>query len=106
MAKTASKSAAKEPRKAAARPSRSTAMSIETASEEALRKLRSLGLEQPLQNDLEWCLGSYRADGNPSGLYLMVERAIDVFRTEQGKKTKGITAKLVNDLQKSLAGRS
>lgn len=104
MAKTASKSATREPRKTT-RTSRSHVPSIEEASEEALKKLQTLGIEAGLQNDLEWCLGSYRADGNPVGLYTMVERAIQVFRNEQGKKTKGITAKLVKDLEKSLKGR-
>ena len=105
MAKTASKSAAREPRKAAAKTAKSKTLSIDAASEEALSRLQSLGIEQPLQNDLRWCLGSYRADGNPAGLYIMVERAVDVLRSEQAKKTKGITAKLVNDLQKALENR-
>ena len=106
MAKTASKSAAKEPRKAATKASRTTtAPSIEKVSEEALKKLQTLGIEQNLQNDIEWCLGSYRADGNPVGLYTMLERAVHVFKAEQEKKTKGVTAKLVGDLQKALQNR-
>ena len=105
MAKTASKSAAKEPRKAAAKTVKAKSLSIDAASEEALKKLQTLGIELPLQNDLEWCLGSYRADGNPAGLYIMVERAVDILRSEQAKKTKGVTAKLVNDLQKAIENR-
>jgi hypothetical protein len=80
--------------------------SIEKATEEALSKLKALGLEPQLQADIEWCLGSYKADSNPSGLYEMTERAIAVFSAEKDKKTKGITAKLITDLQKALTRRS
>lgn len=104
MARTVSKSTARAPRKTSA--SGSKVLTIEQASEEALKKLQALGVDQSLQNDLEWCLGSYRADGNPSGLYLMVERAVGVFRSEQAKKTKGVTAKLIKDLEKSLESRA
>ncbi len=107
MAKAASKSPAKTAKKAPAKTSKAKAggPSIEKVSEEALEKLRSLNLEPELQNDLEWCLGSYRADGNPVGLYAMVERAATVFKTEKDKKTKGVTAKLISDLEKALESR-
>ncbi len=107
MAKAASKSAAREPKKAAAKTSKpkTTVDTIEKASVEALKKLQALGIDQELQNDLEWCLGSYRADGNPVGLYSMVERAVAALRSEQAKKTKGVTAKLITDLEKSLQSR-
>ncbi len=104
MAKTAAKSAIKEPRKSRS-ASGVKAPTIEQASEEALKKLQTLGIEQGLQNDLEWCLGSYRADGNPVGLYTMVERAVNVFKSEHARKTKGVTAKLIKDLEKSLQNR-
>jgi hypothetical protein len=107
MAKTASKSAAKTTKKAPAKTSKpkSAGVSIEKVSEEALDKLKSLNVEPELQNDLEWCLGSYRADGNPVGLYAMAERAISVFKTEKEKKTKGVTAKLISDLEKAIQSR-
>ena len=79
--------------------------SIEQASEEALAKLKSLGIEPQLQADIEWCLGSYKADSNPSGLYEMTERAVAVLAAEKERKTKGVTAKLIADLQKALTAR-
>src|SRR6202008_2252677 len=78
---------------------------VEKASLEAFKKLHVLGIEKELQNDLEWCIGSFRADGNPVGLYAMVERAITVFKAEQGKKTKGVTSKLIADLEKVIQNR-
>jgi hypothetical protein len=108
MPKTTSKTSAKTPKKAASTATKSNGSSgdrIEKVSAEALKKLQSLGIEQELQNDLEWCLGSYRADHNPVGLYAMTERALKVFKDEQAKKTKGVTAKLIGDLEKAIQGR-
>lgn len=108
MAKTPSKTPTKTARKVATKSSTATSSTtdlVEKASSEALSKLRELEIEKELQNDIEWCLGSYRADRNPVGLYAMLERALKVFEDEKAKKTKGITAKLVTDLQKVLKTR-
>lgn len=108
MAKTVSKSAAKTAKKTpakTAKPKVSSADLIEKASDETLEKLRSLGIEHDLQSDIEWCLGSYRADRNPVGLYQMAERAIAVLKREKDNKTKGVTAKLITDLEKALKSR-
>ena len=82
MAKTSSKTPTKTvaAKKPASTPKAKTS-SIEQASEDALKKLRELGLDTQLQSDLEWCLGSYRADQNPSGLYDMLDRSLGVFKT-------------------------
>jgi hypothetical protein len=100
--KTATKSAAKTTTKTTASKAKpkTTDVSVEKVTEEVLRKLQELGIEQQLQSDIEWCLGSYRADGNPVGLFEMLERSITVFNAEKAKKTKGITAKLIGDLEK------
>lgn len=107
MAKSAPKSAAKTPKKAPAKTTKdkTSNASIDKVSEETLEKLRALNIEPELQNDLEWCLGSYRADGNPVGLYAMAERALNVLKAEKDKKTKGVTAKMISDLEKSIASR-
>jgi hypothetical protein len=110
MAKTSSKPSAKaEPKSAAeAKPKaktaavKSTHAQLEQASEEALKKLQALGIDQQLQSELEWCLGSYRFDRNPSGLILVAGRALTVLNDEKAKKTKGVTAKLIGDLEKAL----
>ena len=104
MAKTPSKSPAKTATKTVT-PAKANVVSpsIEKAAEEALSKLKVLGIEPQLQADIEWCLGSYKADSNPAGLYEMTERAIAVLSAEKDKKTKGVTAKLITDLQKAVA---
>lgn len=107
MAKAPVKSAAKTaPKKAAAAPKvKAVSSSIEKACEEALKKLQELGIDAQLQADLEWCLGSYKADKNPAGLYEMAERSLQVLNAEKEKKTKGVTAKLTGDLEKALKSR-
>jgi len=109
MAKVAAKSPVKTPVKAPKSTSAAKAPAegtkIEKVSQETLDKLKSLGIDQQLQNDLEWCLGSYRSDNNPVGLYEMAERALVILREEKNKKTKGVTAKLITDLEKALQNR-
>ncbi|AYB35742.1 hypothetical protein D4L85_28280 [Chryseolinea soli] len=78
---------------------------MDKVCEEALSKLKALGIDTQLQADLEWCLGSYKADKNPTGLYEMADRALVIFNTEKAKKTKGVTAKLTGDLEKALKSR-
>jgi hypothetical protein len=105
MAKSPSKSSAKEPKKAAAKtakPKTTSVNAIEKVSVDAFNKLQALGIDQQLQNDLQWCIGSYRADGKPVGLYAMAERALDGLKAELAKKTKGVTAKQIADLEKAI----
>ena len=105
-AKKAAPAAKAAPIKTAApKVSTSTYQSIEDACQASLDKLRQLNLDYQLQSEIDWCLASYRNDGNPVGLYQMVERAIGVFKEEQAKKTKGVTAKLISDLQKLVDAR-
>lgn len=103
MAKAAAKSTTKsengKPRSSRAKASNNN--SIEKVSEDALRVLQELGIEEQLQRDIQWCLGSYRSDHNPVGLYDNVRKAIDVLKSEKEKKTKGITVKLISALEKA-----
>ena len=103
MAKSTAKATTKTPVKKAAKKTTTTvakASSIVTTSETILKKLKDLGIDNQLQADLEWCLGSYKADNNPVGLYEMAKRALVVFK--DNKSTKGVTAKLISDLEKAV----
>lgn len=75
---------------------------LEKISDEVLKKFKSLGIEEELQADLEWCMGSYRHDKNPVGLLGIIDRSITILKGEQVKKTKGVTSKLITDLEKVL----
>lgn len=97
MAKATTKTSAM---KKSAKPASSK---IEKVSGTIVEKLASLNLEPQLQADLRWCLGSYGYDKNPSGLYENVSKALVVFKGELEKKTKGVTKKLISDIEKALA---
>lgn len=102
MAKAAAKSSTNKEVKKTPRAPRAKASNnnIEKVSTDALEKLKALGIEEQLQRDLQWCLGSFRADQNPSGLQETAKKALVVFQNEKEKKTKGVTASLINDLEK------
>ncbi len=77
---------------------------IESVSMAVLEKLIALKLDLQLQADIEWCLGSYSHDKNPVGLIDSLKRAFQVFKVELTKKTKGVTAKFVTDIEEALKG--
>lgn len=106
MAKAASKSATPKaaPKKAVAKKV-AAAWPVDQACVHVLEKLKELDTEHQLQADIQWCLGSYTFDHNPVGLYEIVQRAIEIFKVHKGKKTKGVTAKFVTDLEAVLTSR-
>lgn len=102
MAKASAKTVSAPVKKSVAKPKAKTSASIEKVSEEVLEKLKSLDLEQQLQADIEWCLGSYRYDQNATGLIEVIGKAHDVLKEAHAKKTKGITATLLSNIEKVL----
>jgi hypothetical protein len=101
MAKAAAKSTSQaELKKPRAPRAKASTNNIEQVNEEALQKLEELGIEEQLRRDLEWCLGSYRADRNPIGLYDTARRALSVLQAEKEKKRRGVTARLISDLER------
>lgn len=100
MAKAATKSETQKPatrKTAVKRPS--PAWSVDKACTHILEKLQELDTEHQLQADIQWCLGSFAYDNNPVGLFEIVQRALEVFKTHKARKTKGVTAKLISDLE-------
>ncbi|MBI1766831.1 MAG: hypothetical protein HYR67_00475 [Bacteroidetes bacterium] len=77
---------------------------MEKLAEEVLEKMEPLGIDAKLQSEIQWCLGSYKNDQNPIGLLEKIAEALPLFKSEQAKKTKGITAKFIGDVEKALAG--
>ena len=89
----------------AAKPKAHTATTIEKVCEDALKKLKSLNIELTLQADIEWCLGSYRHDKNPAGLYAMAEKALNALTAHRTQNTNAVTATFLNDLAKALKSK-
>ena len=106
MAKVSVKKTATQPVKKTAAPRSktkvATVISIEKASEQALAQLQSLNIEQKLQADIAWCLGSYRYDQNPVGLVQTGNQALDVLTAAKAKNAKSVPAKVISDLKKAL----
>jgi hypothetical protein len=93
-------------KKSPAKPkAKSASVDIEKITEEVLAKLRALDIEHSLQSDIDWCLGSYRSDRNPIGLYDMISRALPVLKSELKKKTKGVSIKLIGDIEAALSSK-
>lgn len=78
---------------------------IEQICEQVLVKLQSLNIEHGLQADIQWCIGSYRYDKNPIGLYQMLERALTVLKNQRTKNARSVAVKLINDIEKALKER-
>ena len=107
MAKVTSKApvkaaAVKSEKKSSPKKKESPADQIVKICETALAKLNELNIEHALQSEINWCLGSFQNDHNPIGLFQMAERSLTVFKTELSKKTKGLTAKFVGDIEKAI----
>lgn len=104
MAKAAAKATKEKaaPKKVAAKKSSNAAPAIDKIAKDALGKLKTLKADAQLQADLEWCIGSYQHDKNPVGLIENLDKALGVFKTELARKTKGITAKFIADIEKAL----
>jgi hypothetical protein len=80
----------------------SSTTDIEKLSKSILEKLKALGVDEQLQADIEWCLGSYSYDKNPVGLIQAARSAVSIFKTELARKTKGVTSKLITDIEKAI----
>jgi hypothetical protein len=109
MAKASSKPAAKvETKPAAKAPAKKASAKVkaspdlESVSKTVLEKLIELKLEDQLQADLEWCLGSYSHDKNPVGLIDSLKRSVEVFKAALSKKAKGVTTKFVAEIENAL----
>lgn len=106
MAKAIAKPATVKPatKKPAAKRTATAKADLEKISIGILEKLKSLDSEPTLQAELEWCLGSYSFDRNPVGLIQAAQKALVVFEAALAKKTKGVTAKFVTDIEKVAKG--
>ncbi len=102
MAKATTKMVTAPEKKSTVKPKAKSTVSIEKVTEEVLAKLKSLDLDQQLQADIEWCLGSYRYDQNATGLIEVIFKAHNVLKVAHANKTKGITSTLLSNIEKVL----
>lgn len=73
---------------------------LERTVELALGKLSRLKVNNQLTSELEWCLGSYKADRNPVGLIEKSKKALELLREQKEKNSRTVSKKLIEDLEK------
>lgn len=103
MTKETVKKAAPKKKASAKKAAVSKEQLLVKVSEESLKKLESLGINEALQADIRWCIGSYNYDKNPVGLYEMAAKALKVFEEAKKKNAKAVPTKLMTDLKKVIA---
>ncbi len=60
----------------------------------------------PLSEKIQYLIVSYRADGNPVGLYQVAHEAVDFLTAHQAANAKHIPAKLIDDIAKAANGET
>ncbi|UCS91476.1 hypothetical protein KZP23_11945 [Echinicola marina] len=75
-------------------------VALEKTVEATVEKLQKLKVEDQLIAELEWCLGSYRYDSNPSGLIEKSGVALTTLKAVKEKNSRAVSKKLLDDLEK------
>ncbi|WP_089239489.1 hypothetical protein [Belliella buryatensis] len=65
-----------------------------------LEKLGKLKLDQQLQEELTWCLGSYEYDQNPVGVIEKSSKALELLKSKREEHARAVSKKLIEDLEK------
>ncbi len=75
---------------------------IEKACLDAKEKLSSLGIEEKIQAELDFVIGSYNFDKNPIGLYEIGGKAFKVLEDFKKEHPRKVSKKLLNDIEIAL----
>ena len=75
---------------------------IEKACVEAKEKLESLGIEESIQSELDYVLGSYNFDRNPVGLYEIGGKALKALEAFKVDNPRKVSKKLIGDIETAL----
>ncbi|MBM3437326.1 MAG: hypothetical protein FJY07_14065 [Bacteroidetes bacterium] len=77
---------------------------LKKSCQDALLALQKLNKEEykDILSKLEWCLGSYEHDHNPSGLFEYGIKSLDVLKNAKAKQPKQVTKKVIENLEKSI----
>jgi len=77
---------------------------LKKSCQEALQTFQKLNKEEyrDIQSKLEWCIGSYENDKNPSGLFEVGIKSLDILKGVKAKQPKLVTKKVIDSLEKSI----
>ncbi len=82
----------------------SNTMNLRNACEEAVQLFDKLNVEahNEIKSKLQYCIGSYDYDQNPSGLYEFGEIALEELKSFKEANPRKVTKKMIDSLEKSL----
>ena len=75
----------------------------EKACLEAKSKLEKLGIEENIQAELSWVIGSYNYDQNPVGLYEIGSKALGALKEFKTEKPRMVSKKFIEDMEKAFS---
>jgi len=77
---------------------------LKKSCQEAVQTFQKLNKEEyrDIQSKLEWCIGSYENDKNPSGLFEVGIKSLDILKGVKAKQPKLVTKKVIDSLEKSI----
>jgi len=75
---------------------------IEKACFDAKKKLSSLGIEEKIQAELEYVIGSYNFDRNPVGLYEIGGKAFKALENFKKENPRKVSKKLLTEIEVAL----
>jgi hypothetical protein len=77
---------------------------LRNACEAATQVFAKLNKEEyaELQSKLEYCIGSYDYDKNPSGLYEYGKIALDELKAFKAQNPRKVNMKVISDLEKNM----
>ena len=75
----------------------------EQACVDAKTKLEKLGIQENIQAELAWVIGSYNYDKNPEGLFEIGNKALVALKEFKTEKPRLVSKKFITDLEKALS---
>lgn len=67
----------------------------------AFRKLRNENYNE-LQSKLEWCVGSFSYDKNPTGLHEYGVKSLELLKKIKSKEPRKVNKKIIDSLDKAI----
>ncbi|MCF8368986.1 MAG: hypothetical protein K9G76_08070 [Bacteroidales bacterium] len=79
---------------------------LKKSCEEAVIALQKLEQDEYTEvvSKLEWCIGSYSFDKNPSGLHEYGKKSLSLLKAAKEKHPRKVSKKVIESLEKSISG--
>lgn len=77
---------------------------LKKSCKEAVVAFQKLNTEEytELQSKLEWCLGSYEYDNNPTGLFEYGIKSLETLKSIKAKQPRKVNKKVIDSLEKAI----